>query len=70
MENILVCLAWPYANGDQHVGHITGAYLPGDIFARFQRLKGPRGDGERQRLARHADCGAGRQRGHHPTRRV
>ncbi|MEI7470091.1 MAG: class I tRNA ligase family protein, partial [Chloroflexota bacterium] len=42
MENILVCLAWPYANGDQHVGHITGAYLPGDIFARFQRLKGNR----------------------------
>jgi methionyl-tRNA synthetase len=41
-ENILVCLAWPYANGDLHVGHIAGAYLPADIFARFQRLKGNR----------------------------
>lgn len=42
MENILICLAWPYANGDQHVGHIAGAYLPADIFARYQRLKGNR----------------------------
>jgi methionyl-tRNA synthetase len=42
MENILVCLAWPYANGPLHVGHIAGAYLPADIFARYQRLKGNR----------------------------
>ncbi len=42
MENILVCLAWPYANGDAHVGHIAGAYLPADIFARYQRLTGNR----------------------------
>ena len=41
-ENILVCVAWPYANGDLHVGHIAGAYLPADIFARYQRLKGHR----------------------------
>jgi methionyl-tRNA synthetase len=41
-ENILVCVAWPYANGDLHVGHIAGAYLPADIFARYQRLKGGR----------------------------
>jgi methionyl-tRNA synthetase len=41
-ENILVCIAWPYANGDLHVGHIAGAYLPADIFARYQRLKGGR----------------------------
>jgi len=41
-ENILVCVAWPYANGDLHVGHIAGAYLPADIFARYQRLKGRR----------------------------
>lgn len=41
-ENILVCLAWPYANGDLHVGHIAGCYLPADIFARYQRLKGNR----------------------------
>jgi methionyl-tRNA synthetase len=41
-ENILVCLAWPYANGTLHVGHIAGCYLPADIYARFQRLKGNR----------------------------
>ncbi|MCL5996956.1 MAG: methionine--tRNA ligase, partial [Chloroflexi bacterium] len=41
-ENILVCVAWPYANGDLHVGHVAGAYLPADIFARYQRLKGNR----------------------------
>ena len=39
-ENILVCTAWPYANGDLHIGHLAGAYLPPDIFARFHRLKG------------------------------
>lgn len=41
-ENILVCFAWPYANGDLHVGHIAGSILPADIFARYQRLKGNR----------------------------
>lgn len=39
-ETILVCTAWPYANGDLHIGHLAGAYLPPDIFARYQRLKG------------------------------
>ncbi|MCB9103652.1 MAG: methionine--tRNA ligase [Anaerolineales bacterium] len=39
-ENILVCTAWPYANGNLHIGHLAGAYLPPDIFARFHRLKG------------------------------
>lgn len=39
-ENILVCTAWPYANGHLHIGHLAGAYLPPDIFARFHRLKG------------------------------
>jgi methionyl-tRNA synthetase len=41
-ENILVSVAWPYANSLIHVGNITGAYLPADIFARFHRLKGNR----------------------------
>jgi len=41
-ENILVAVAWPYANSDIHVGNITGSYLPADIFARYQRLKGRR----------------------------
>jgi len=39
-EPILVAVAWPYANAEIHVGNLTGAYLPADIFARFQRLKG------------------------------
>lgn len=39
-ERILVCTAWPYANGSLHLGHIAGAYLPPDIFARYQRMKG------------------------------
>ncbi|GAB4438118.1 MAG: methionine--tRNA ligase [Anaerolineae bacterium] len=39
-ENILVCTAWPYANGDLHIGHLAGAYLPPDIFARYNRLIG------------------------------
>ncbi len=39
-ENVLVCIAWPYANAEIHVGNLTGSHLPGDIFARYQRLKG------------------------------
>lgn len=37
---IHVSVAWPYANGDLHVGHLAGAYLPADIFARYHRLRG------------------------------
>lgn len=39
-KKILVSVAWPYANGDMHVGHLAGAYLPADIFARYHRMKG------------------------------
>jgi methionyl-tRNA synthetase len=39
-KNIFVAVAWPYANGPLHVGHLAGAYLPADIFARYQRLCG------------------------------
>jgi methionyl-tRNA synthetase len=39
-EPVLVAVAWPYANAEIHVGNLTGAYLPADIFARFQRLMG------------------------------
>ncbi len=39
-EKILVCVAWPYANGSLHLGQIAGAYLPADIFARYHRTKG------------------------------
>src|SRR3989344_1725001 len=36
---IIVTSALPYANGPLHFGHIAGAYLPGDCYARFQRLR-------------------------------
>ena len=29
-----------YANGPIHLGHLAGAYLPADIFARYQKQKG------------------------------
>ncbi len=41
-EHVLVCIAWPYANSDIHQGNVTGSHLPGDIYARFQRLRGHR----------------------------
>ena len=39
-KNILVSVAWPYANGRIHIGHLAGCYLPADIFARFNRMIG------------------------------
>ncbi len=39
-ERIFIGVAWPYANGPLHLGHIAGAYLPADIFARYHRTKG------------------------------
>ena len=40
MTRILVAIAWPYSNGPFHIGHLAGAYLPGDTFARYHRLRG------------------------------
>jgi methionyl-tRNA synthetase len=40
LEKILVTSALIYANGPLHIGHVAGAYLPADIFVRFQRLLG------------------------------
>ena len=40
MKHVLVAVAWPYANGPLHLGHMAGCYLPADIFARYHRLKG------------------------------
>lgn len=40
MSRILITSALPYANGPLHFGHIAGAYLPGDCYARFERLLG------------------------------
>jgi methionyl-tRNA synthetase len=38
-QKILVTAALPYANGPIHLGHLAGAYLPADIYVRYQRLK-------------------------------
>jgi methionyl-tRNA synthetase len=39
-DPVLVAVAWPYANAEIHVGNLTGSYLPADIFARYNRLRG------------------------------
>jgi methionyl-tRNA synthetase len=39
-DRIFIGIAWPYANGPFHIGHLAGAYLPGEIFARYHRLRG------------------------------
>jgi methionyl-tRNA synthetase len=41
-RHILVAVAWPYASGSRHLGHLAGAYLPADIFARYHRQVGNR----------------------------
>lgn len=39
-KKILVAIAWPYVNGDLHVGHLAGYLFPADVFARYHRLRG------------------------------
>ena len=39
---ILVAVAWPYANGPRHIGHVAGFGVPADVFARYHRLRGNR----------------------------
>jgi methionyl-tRNA synthetase len=39
-RKILVAVAWPYVNGEPHLGHIAGMNVPADIFARFHRIIG------------------------------
>ena len=39
-ERILVAVAWPYANGPRHIGHVAGFGVPSDVFARYHRLRG------------------------------
>jgi methionyl-tRNA synthetase len=41
-ESILIGVGWPFPNGSLHLGQIAGAYLPPDIFARYQRAAGNR----------------------------
>jgi methionyl-tRNA synthetase len=39
-QKILAAVAWPYASGPRHIGHVAGFGVPSDIFARYHRLKG------------------------------
>ncbi len=39
-RRLLVTSALPYANGPLHLGHLAGAYLPADLYCRYQRLRG------------------------------
>ncbi|MDR1861560.1 MAG: methionine--tRNA ligase [Candidatus Ancillula sp.] len=40
MKNVLIPVAWPYANGPRHIGHVAGFGVPSDVFARYQRAVG------------------------------
>src|SRR3954465_9333231 len=42
-RHILTAVAWPYANGPRHIGHVAGFGVPSDVFSRYQRLAGNRG---------------------------
>ena len=33
-------VAWPYANGPRHIGHVAGFGVPSDVYARYERMKG------------------------------
>ena len=39
-RKILVAVAWPYASGLRHIGHVAGFGVPSDTFARYHRLRG------------------------------
>ena len=40
MSHVLVAVAWPYANGPRHIGHVAGFGVPSDVYARYERMKG------------------------------
>ena len=39
-SRILTAVAWPYANGPRHIGHVSGFGVPSDVFSRYQRMAG------------------------------
>jgi methionyl-tRNA synthetase len=41
-ESVLTAVAWPYANGPRHIGHVSGFGVPSDVFSRYQRMVGNR----------------------------
>ncbi|MDR0366448.1 MAG: class I tRNA ligase family protein, partial [Bifidobacteriaceae bacterium] len=40
MTNVLAAVAWPYANGPRHIGHVAGFGVPSDVFSRHMRMAG------------------------------
>ncbi|MGV9189006.1 methionine--tRNA ligase [Arcanobacterium canis] len=40
MSKILSAVAWPYANGPRHIGHVAGFGVPSDVFSRYMRMRG------------------------------
>ena len=40
MSRILSAVAWPYANGPRHIGHVAGFGVPSDVFSRYMRMAG------------------------------
>src|SRR6201994_1758232 len=40
MSHVLAAVAWPYANGPRHIGHVSGFGVPSDVFSRYQRMAG------------------------------
>ncbi|TDO45845.1 methionyl-tRNA synthetase [Kribbella sp. VKM Ac-2527] len=40
MVHVLAAVAWPYANGPRHIGHVSGFGVPADVYARYQRMAG------------------------------
>ena len=40
MTHILSAVAWPYANGPRHIGHVAGFGVPSDVFSRYMRMVG------------------------------
>ena len=39
-SSILTAVAWPYANGPRHIGHVSGFGVPSDVFSRYMRMAG------------------------------
>ncbi len=39
-RHILTAVAWPYASGPRHIGHVAGFGVPSDVFSRYQRMAG------------------------------
>ncbi|MCW2805418.1 MAG: metG [Propionibacteriaceae bacterium] len=39
-SRVLTAVAWPYANGPRHIGHVSGFGVPSDVFSRFMRMSG------------------------------